>query len=105
MATLARRLAEYAASVQFEDLAPETVHEVKRRVLEPLGCAYGAYDGEVARIVRRVAAGAEARPGAGIIGIRHSALPALAAFANGATGPLPGLQRHLPVPGAGAPQR
>jgi 2-methylcitrate dehydratase len=82
--TLARRLAEYAASVRFEDLAPSTVHEVKRRVLDSLGCAYGAYGSEVARIARAVGTGAESRPGAGIIGVRHSALPALAAFANGA---------------------
>ena len=36
MATLARRLAEYTDSVRFDDLAPETVHEVKRRVLDSL---------------------------------------------------------------------
>ncbi len=82
--TLARRLAEYAAGVHFAHLAPETVHEVKRRVLDSIGCAFGAYDSEVAAIVRRVALSGESRPGAGIIGIRHSAPPPLAAFANGA---------------------
>jgi 2-methylcitrate dehydratase len=84
VAPLARRLAEYAASVEFESLAPETVHEVKRRVLDSFGCAFGAYDSEVARIARAVGTGAECRPGAGLIGVRHAALPPLAAFANGA---------------------
>jgi 2-methylcitrate dehydratase len=83
MATLARRLAEYAHSVEFQDLAPETVHEVKRRLLDSLGCAYGAYDSEPARIGRAVGTGAECRPGASVIGVRHAALPPLAAFANG----------------------
>jgi 2-methylcitrate dehydratase len=84
MATLARRLAEYATSVHFERLAAETVHEVKRRVLDSLACAYGAYDGEVARIARAVGIEAQVRPGASIIGLGYSTLPALAAFANGA---------------------
>ncbi|MFN3651319.1 MAG: MmgE/PrpD family protein [Armatimonadota bacterium] len=84
MKTLARRLAEYAAAVRFEELAPETVHEVKRRVLDSFGCAYGAYDGEVGRIVRQAAAAAEARPGAAVFGAGGAALPGLAAFANGA---------------------
>jgi len=83
MATLARRLAEYAAAVRFEDLAPGTVHEVKRRVLDSFGCAYGAYDGEVAPIARKVACAAEQRPGAAVIGVHHEAPPSLAAFANG----------------------
>jgi 2-methylcitrate dehydratase len=84
MATLARRLAEWTAAVRFEQLAPEVVHEVKRRVLDSLGCAYGAYGSEVARIARTVGTSAESRPGATIIGLRHPALPVLAAFANGA---------------------
>jgi 2-methylcitrate dehydratase len=84
MPTLARRLAEYAAGVSFDALSPETVKEVKRRVLDSLGCAYGAYDGEVGQIVRKVALGCETRPGATVIGLKHPALPALAAFANGA---------------------
>lgn len=84
MATLARRLAEYAVGVRFENLSPAVVHEVKRRVLDSFGCAYGAFDGDVARIARRVAFGATATPGAQVFGAGGSALPALAAFANGA---------------------
>lgn len=84
MATLARRLAEWTAGVEFDQLSAATVHEVKRRVLDSFGCAYGAYDSEVANIGRKVALATESRPGASVIGMGHSALPALAAFANGA---------------------
>ena len=41
--SLAERLSAYAAGLRFEDLTPEAVHEVKRRLLDSLGCAMGAY--------------------------------------------------------------
>ena len=41
--TLACRLAEYAASVRYEDLPELVFQEVKRRALDSFGCAYGAY--------------------------------------------------------------
>ena len=82
--TLARRLAEYAAGVSYDSLAPSVVHEVKRRVLDSLGCAYGAWDSDVAGIARKVGSGAQATPGATVIGLQHNALAPLAAFANGA---------------------
>ncbi|MGH7938144.1 MAG: MmgE/PrpD family protein, partial [Chthoniobacterales bacterium] len=44
--SLAHRLAEYACSLNYEDLAPEVVHEVKRRVIDSFGCALGAWDAE-----------------------------------------------------------
>ena len=82
---LARRLAEYAAGVRFGDLAPETVHEVRRRVLDSLGCAYGAYDSPVGTRVRGAARAESASLGASIIGIpRHRSTLPMAAFANGA---------------------
>jgi 2-methylcitrate dehydratase len=84
MRTLARRLAEYASEVSFSALAPATVHEVKRRVLDSLGCVYGAFDSEVARIVRGVALATSGRPGAGVLGTDGIAEPSFAAFANGA---------------------
>ncbi len=81
MKTLARRLAEYAVSVRYADLAPETVHEVRRRVLDSFGCCYGAFDAEAPSIARRVAARG-AGP-ASLFGTGEPALPELAAFANG----------------------
>src|SRR5262249_56594663 len=66
--SLARQLAGYAHGLRFADLGEPAVREVKRRVLDSIGCALGAYDSDVARISRRVAVGAPAERGATIWG-------------------------------------
>jgi 2-methylcitrate dehydratase len=81
--TLAHQLANYACSLRFEDLSPEVVHEVKRRVLDSLGCALGAWNEEPCVIARKVASDFSATAGSTIIGTRHKAPPDWAAFANG----------------------
>ena len=82
---LARRLAEYAAGVGFEALSPKVVHEVKRRVLDSLGCAYGGYASPVGEIVRKVGGGASSSPGATLFGSgKADGFAPLTAFANGA---------------------
>ena len=40
---LADRLARYTQSLRYDDLQAEVVHEVKRRILDSLGCALGAW--------------------------------------------------------------
>ena len=81
--TLAHRLANYACSLQFEDLSKEVVHEVKRRVIDSLGCALGAWNEEPCAIARKVASEFSAKHGATIIGTTHKAPPDWTAFANG----------------------
>jgi 2-methylcitrate dehydratase len=81
--TLAHQLAEFACSLQFEDLSKEVVHEVKRRVIDSLGCALGAWNEEPCVIARTVASDFSARNGATIIGTAHKAPPDWAAFATG----------------------
>src|SRR6266850_8389935 len=81
--TLAHQLAEYAFSLQFEDLSKNVVHEVKRRVIDSLGCALGAWNEEPCVIARKVASDFSARQGSTIIGTNHKAPPDWAAFANG----------------------
>ena len=39
MPTLAHRLAEYAVGLEFERLPEAVVHEVKRRMIDSIGCA------------------------------------------------------------------
>src|SRR4051794_31723856 len=53
--SLAHRLAEFACSLNFEDLSPEVVHEVKRRVIDSFACALGAWHEEPCVIARKVA--------------------------------------------------
>ena len=81
--TLAHQLADYACSLQFDDLSKEVVHEVKRRVIDSLGCALGAWNDEPCAIARKVASEFSARNGSTIIGTNHKAPSDWAAFANG----------------------
>src|SRR2546423_7778766 len=81
--TLAHQLAEYACSLNFEDLSKDVAHEVKRRVIDSLGCALGAWNEEPCAIARSVASEFSARNGSTIIGTKHKAPPDWAAFANG----------------------
>src|SRR5947199_9271612 len=81
--TLAHRLAEYACALRFEDLSKDVVHEVKRRVIDSLGCALGAWKEEPCVIARKVAFDFSAKQGSTIIGTNHKAPPDWATFANG----------------------
>jgi 2-methylcitrate dehydratase len=81
--TLAHQLADYACALRFEDLSKDVVHEVKRRVIDSLGCALGAWEEEPCAIARKVASDFSARQGSTIIGTNHKAPPDWAAFANG----------------------
>ena len=81
--SLAHSLANFACSLQFEDLSPNVVHEVKRRVIDSLGCALGAWNEEPCTIARKVASDFSAKNGATVLGTSHKAPPDWAAFANG----------------------
>src|SRR5438094_4899781 len=83
VSTLAHQLAEYACELKFEDLSKEVVYEVKRRVIDSLGCALGAWNEEPCSIARKVASEFSANRGSTIIGTHHQAPPDWAAFATG----------------------
>jgi 2-methylcitrate dehydratase len=78
-----RELASYAADLTYEDLTPQAIYECKRRIIDSIGCAIGAYDAEPARIARRVAGRQVGRPAARIWGTLEPSTAELAAFANG----------------------
>jgi 2-methylcitrate dehydratase len=81
--TLAHQLADYTCALRFEDLSKNVVHEVKRRVIDSLGCALGAWTAEPCAIARNVASDFSATQGSTIMGTTHKAPPDWAAFANG----------------------
>jgi len=81
--SLADQFAEYTCALRFEDLSRETVNEVKRRIIDSIGCALGAWNEEPCRIAREVASEFSAKHGATIIGTHHQAPPDWAAFATG----------------------
>ena len=80
---LAGRLAEYAWGLGFGDLPAEVVHEAKRRVIDSLGCALGAYAAEPVKVARAVVHELGGVPAATILGSRDRSSPPLAAFVNG----------------------
>ncbi len=86
---LADRLARYGQSLRYGDLPATVVHEVKRRVLDSLGCALGAWNAPPCRVARRIAQTVKVPQGAMLWGTNHKTLPDLATFANG------GLVRYL----------
>ncbi len=81
--SLAHQLADYACALRFEDLSKQVVHEVKRRVIDSLGCALGAWKEEPCAIARKVASDFSAKQGSTIIGTNHKVPPDWATFANG----------------------
>jgi len=81
--TLARRLAEYALSINFDQLDQATVHEVQRRMIDSLACALGAYNAGAPNVARRIASRVRGEPGASCLGGNQQTSPDLAAFVNG----------------------
>ncbi len=80
---ITRLLARYASSVVAEGMPEETVHEVKRRVLDSIGVAVAGLDGDAAAAARAYAADFSDRTGATIWCSALRANPELAGFANG----------------------
>lgn len=81
---LAERLARYCQTLCYDDLPEAVVHEVKRRVLDSVGCALGAWTAPPCRIARQLAQAAKVSHGATLWGTSHKTLPDLATFSNGA---------------------
>ena len=80
---IADRFADYTRSLSYTRLPTAAVHEVKRRILDSMGCAFGAWNAPPCRIARRLAQSVNVANGATLWGTKHKTLPDLAAFANG----------------------
>src|SRR5438093_1141579 len=81
MNTLAQQMADFGVGLKFENLPAAVVHEVKRRVIDSLGCALGAWHAQPCVIARRVAAARllrldadRTRQALGIAGVASAAL-------------------------------
>lgn len=81
--TLAERLAGYAVSARFSDLDTHTVREAKRRIIDAVGCAVGAFKEEPVEISRGVALRLKRAGSSTLLGTREKTSPELAAFVNG----------------------
>jgi 2-methylcitrate dehydratase len=80
--TLAARLAEYAATLTFDKLTKEAVHEVKRRFIDSFATAIGAMPSDAYAIAKKCAARVSGNPGASILGGGKSSVE-WATFVNG----------------------
>jgi 2-methylcitrate dehydratase len=71
--------------LHYDNIPQPVLHETKRRLIDALGCAIGAFDSEPCRIVRQVARTVTTpAAGATVLGTRHRTTADMAAFANGA---------------------
>ncbi|MDV3292681.1 MAG: MmgE/PrpD family protein [Nitrososphaerales archaeon] len=80
---LADVLADYFYSVRYSDLDARTVKETKRRLIDSLGCALGAFKERPVRIARRAVAGVTSGKPATLLGTKTRTSADLAAFVNG----------------------
>ncbi len=84
MSTYGSQFAEWAAGLKYSMLPRECIYEVKRRVIDSIGCALGAWRSAPAKVARKVAMSVKSPGGASVMGTKHRTTPDLAAFANGA---------------------
>ena len=64
------RLASFVGSLRFRDIEPQVLHAIKRRFIDTIGCALGAFQVETSRIARNIALKVESTAKAGVIGTR-----------------------------------
>ena len=76
-------LAAYACSLSFEDLGPKTVHQVKRTLVDTMGCAMGGFVSEPAKIARGMASSITSTTPSRVLGTNEYTSPDMAGFANG----------------------
>ena len=77
------RLAGYVSSLGYADLPGEVVHQVKRLVIDSIGCGLGASDTAPVRAARDVALEVRGSAPATLLGSTDTTTPELAAFVNG----------------------
>jgi 2-methylcitrate dehydratase len=80
---LAEQLADYVHSINYQDIPENVVHETKKRIVDSLGCAIGAFNADPVRISRKVAEASRDSQGSTLIGTSRKTTPDLAAFVNG----------------------
>lgn len=77
------RLVDYASGAEFNKLPADAVHECKRRLIDSVGCAVGAYDEPLCRMARAVARRYSGTPASRVWGCNWKTTAEAATFANG----------------------
>src|SRR5919108_3347640 len=76
-------LSAYACKLTYQDLPDEVVHQVKRTLVDTVGCALGGFHAEPSIIARRIASRVTSSTPARVLGTKDTSAPDLAGFANG----------------------
>jgi 2-methylcitrate dehydratase len=76
-------LSSYACNLSYEDLSPPTVHQIKRTVVDTLGCAMGGFLSEPGKVARRLAGSVSSTMPSRILGTEDHSSMDMAGFANG----------------------
>jgi 2-methylcitrate dehydratase len=80
---LADKLAAYAHGLAFDDLDSLTVAEAKKRIVDALGCAIGAYEQAPIRMARKTVLGLATDGSSTLWGAASRTTPDMATFVNG----------------------
>ena len=80
---VAKKLAEFSLSLNYDQLPEKTIHEAKRALLDTLGVTFAAKGADAVRIMWKVLDGFNVEGNATIIGSGKKTLPQYAAMANG----------------------
>jgi 2-methylcitrate dehydratase len=78
----APQISNYVLSVKKESLPKEVAHEVKRRILDSLACAIGAYDSKVSKILWKACSKVKSKYSAQLFGRKKNVFYEEAAFVN-----------------------
>ena len=79
----AERLSEYTESISYSDLREDITLEAKKRIIDSLGCAIGAFGEAPVKIARKVAESNHLGGSSTILGLETKTSPDLATFVNG----------------------
>lgn len=79
---IAEKLSQYALSLKYDDLSEAVLHKTKQRIVDSIGCAFGAFDAEPVRSAIRVSELVPVKFST-IMGTRRKTTPDIAAFVNG----------------------
>ena len=75
-------LRSFACGLDYDDLTPMTVHQVKRVLVDTVACALGGYNSEPAKMVTQLAKTVSSTLPCHILGTEYSSSPDMAGFAN-----------------------
>ena len=76
-------LSTYSCDLSYSDLSPQVVHQVKRTLIDTLGCLAGGYLSDTGKIARQMAADITSATPSRVLGTADYTSPDMAGFANG----------------------